>query len=293
MFQIYDGRESFYQWDLDRKLIVEDDNIDYIHFSNNTNTNSLVCEVYEEDGKRLVNVPNILLQDNFRISVYAFDDKHTKHCDTFNVIKRSKPGDYVYTEEELKIWDNLENRIVALENSEGDDIDLSGYATEEYVNNAIANIELPSASHEEWELVNDITTTEEVAVITISTDKNGNPFNCKKIKALLTHPAGITNPSFYFSITNNIWQGNLANNLLDNNCVGYVYMEAELITNDMVRLGFAYQPNSTFFWQDRENGWLLNKLSNPMDSIQYFTVALNGGETNFPAGINIKIWRLK
>lgn len=139
MFQIYDGRESFYQWDLDRKLIVEDDNIDCIHFSNNRNTNSLVCEVYEEDGKRLVNVPNILLQDNFRISVYAFDDKHTKHCDTFNVIKRSKPEDYVYTEEELKVWDNLENRIVALE--EGN-IDLSAYATKAEIKTALDTFEM-------------------------------------------------------------------------------------------------------------------------------------------------------
>ena len=32
MFKIYDGREQFYQWDLDRKLIVEDAAITEVHF---------------------------------------------------------------------------------------------------------------------------------------------------------------------------------------------------------------------------------------------------------------------
>lgn len=132
MFRIYDGRDCFYQWDLDRKLIVEDESITNIHFCNKTGDCSLVVEVYEEDGLRLANVPNILLQDNFRISVYAFDKNYTKHCDVFKVIKRSKPEDYVYTEEEIKVWNELENRIVALE--EGNiDIDLSAYATKDEI----------------------------------------------------------------------------------------------------------------------------------------------------------------
>lgn len=117
MFKIYDGRESFFQWDLDRKLIVYDESIKEVHFCNRTEECSLVCETYLESGLTLVDVPNVLLQDNWRINVYAYDGKYTKHCTKFDVLTRSKPADYVYTETECKQWDALENRMEALENS--------------------------------------------------------------------------------------------------------------------------------------------------------------------------------
>lgn len=157
MFIIYDGREQFYQWDLDRKLIVEDNSINQVHFCNRTDDCSLICEVYDLDGKRVVNVPNILLQENWRINVYAYDTNYTKHCKVFDVIKRSKPADYVYTETEVKNYDDLAERLDQIEKNgisdeavesaiekylEENDIrvDLTGYATEKYVDNAIAAI---------------------------------------------------------------------------------------------------------------------------------------------------------
>jgi hypothetical protein len=101
MFKIYDGRKEFYQWDLDRKLIVNDKTINQVHFCNRTDDCSLVCEVYELDGQRVVNVPNVLLQTDWRINAYGYDSKYTKHSACFNVVKRSKPVDYIYTETEL------------------------------------------------------------------------------------------------------------------------------------------------------------------------------------------------
>lgn len=147
MFQILDGREHFYQWDIDRKIIVLDDDITEVHFCNRTDDCSLVCEVYSIDGVRLVNVPNILLQNDWRINVYAYDKNYTKHSECFKVVKRSKPTDYVYTETEIKRYDNLEARLSALEENgvpiaPGGSVDLTGYATEEYVDNAISTIEL-------------------------------------------------------------------------------------------------------------------------------------------------------
>ena len=35
MFKIQDGRKSFTQWDLNRKIIVEDDSITQVHFTTN------------------------------------------------------------------------------------------------------------------------------------------------------------------------------------------------------------------------------------------------------------------
>lgn len=133
MFKIYDGRNHFYQWDLDRKLIVYDDSITEVHFCNKTDECSIVCEVYTEGSLRLVNVPNILLQDNWRLNVYAYDGTYTKQSKQFDVKSRSKPADYVYTETEVKEWETLEQRITSLENGGIPDIPLEGLATVEYV----------------------------------------------------------------------------------------------------------------------------------------------------------------
>ena len=157
MFKIYDGREQFYQWDIDRKLIVDDATIAQVHFCNRTDDCSLVCKTYKENGLVLVNVPNVLLQDNWRINVYAYDGKYTKHSDRFEVIPRSKPDDYVYTETEILRWERLESRIDEIEENgvsgemiqntvdkylKDNPIDLEGYATEKYVDEAIERIDV-------------------------------------------------------------------------------------------------------------------------------------------------------
>lgn len=169
MFKIYDGRTDFYQWDIDRKLIIEDSSINQVHFCNRTDSCSLVCEVYEENGQRLVNVPNVLLQTDWRINVYGYDKNYTKHCAVFDVVKRSKPADYVYTETEVKTYTELEERIDKIEeNGVSDekigeavekyldenniqvDVDLTDYYTKTETDNAIeqavAAIEIPSTA---------------------------------------------------------------------------------------------------------------------------------------------------
>ena len=153
MFKIYDGRNHFYQWDLDRKLIVEDAEITQVHFCNRTDDCSLVVESYEQDGLTLVNVPNILLQQDWRINVYAYDKNYTKFSKQFDVVRRSKPESYVYTETEVLNYNVLLERMEGIEGNIGQavqeyleendiQVDLTGYATETYVDEAIAAIEL-------------------------------------------------------------------------------------------------------------------------------------------------------
>lgn len=101
MFKIENGRETFYQWDSEQRLIVNDDTIKEVHFCNRTDSCSLPCEVYKEDGVNLVNVPNILLQNDWDINVYGYDTNYTKYAARFKVNSRTKPADYVYTETEL------------------------------------------------------------------------------------------------------------------------------------------------------------------------------------------------
>jgi hypothetical protein len=130
LFKIYDGRDKFYQWDKDRKLIVEDKSISQVHFCNRTDDCALKCETYELDGLWVVNVPNILLQDDWRIRVYAYDGAATLHEARFDVVARSKPEDYVYTEDELKTWEDLSNRVTEIEENG---------ISDEAVENAIGN----------------------------------------------------------------------------------------------------------------------------------------------------------
>lgn len=111
MFKILDGREHFYQWDLNQKIVVNDASIKEVHFCNKTDDCALVVEVKEG----LAEVPNILLQDNYRIRVYAYTGEYTKVEGCFKITPRSKPADYVYTETEIKSLDALEKRMDALE----------------------------------------------------------------------------------------------------------------------------------------------------------------------------------
>jgi hypothetical protein len=118
VFEILGGRKSFFQWDLNQKLIVFDDSITEVHFCNKSDDCALVCEVvnYENDLS-VVAVPNILLQACRDIRVYGVAEDHTEHYARFEVISRSKPADYVYTETECKTFDLLEQRMQELEDS--------------------------------------------------------------------------------------------------------------------------------------------------------------------------------
>lgn len=111
MFTIYDGRDSFYQWDLDRKLIVNDSTIKQVHFCNKTDDCSLVVDTYTEEGLTLANVPNILLQTDWKIRVYGYTGNYTKHEACFKVNARTKPTDYVYTETEVINWEKMQDNI--------------------------------------------------------------------------------------------------------------------------------------------------------------------------------------
>lgn len=180
MFSIYDGRAQFYQWDIDRRLIVDDKSISEVHFCNRTDECSLVCEVYDLDGKRVVNVPNVILQQDWRINVYAYDENYTKHCEVFDVVRRSKPADYIYTETEVKNYDDLVERIAQIEENGISDeavesaiekyldendirVDLTGYATEKYVDDAIAAI--PEVDLSDYAKKNEIPSTSGLATV--------------------------------------------------------------------------------------------------------------------------------
>ena len=136
----------------------------------------LIC--YEENGIRFANVPNVLLQETYDLYVYAYDKNFTKYQYRFKIIPRIKPSDYVYTETEIYSYRKLEKRIDDIEAKGISDeqlqrnldsyfeknpievptVDLTGYATAEYVNNAVNNIEIPTVDLSDYAKKTDIPT---------------------------------------------------------------------------------------------------------------------------------------
>lgn len=185
MFKIRDGREYFYQWDINREILVSDPTVKEVHFCNRTDDCSLVVEVKEvelfADNKlikveRYAEVPNILLQDNWKIRVYAYcSDNYTKVEQVFNVKSRTKPADYVYTETEVLTYHQLEKRLDDIEANgisdeqiekavtnylnenpiEIPEVNLDGYATEDYVNQEINKIDIPTVPTNVSDFTND------------------------------------------------------------------------------------------------------------------------------------------
>lgn len=127
LLKINGPKRYFWQWDLDRQLIVGDEVCGEVHFCNGTDDCAPVCEVHQQDGQRLVDVPNILLQTAKPLTAYLYlkgsDGCLTRHQQTFQVVARTKPADYVYTETEVKSWAALDERIKALEENGKDALD--------------------------------------------------------------------------------------------------------------------------------------------------------------------------
>ena len=111
MFKLEDGRGELFQWDLDRRVILDDKSVNEVHFCNRTDNCSLVTPVFEEGGKRMAEIPNILLQQDLPIKVYAYDRYYTKQAITYKVNTRTKPADYAYTETEVVTWQKVQDQV--------------------------------------------------------------------------------------------------------------------------------------------------------------------------------------
>ena len=116
MFKILDGRDELFQWDINRQIIVSDASIDAVHFSNRTDNSALVVEVKEENGLRVADIPNILLQESWDINVYGYcNGYYTKQAARIKVNPRTKPESYVYTETEVLNYNTVMEKIDAIE----------------------------------------------------------------------------------------------------------------------------------------------------------------------------------
>lgn len=115
IFKLQDGTK-FYQWDVKRKLIVTDDRIDQVHFTNSTLEQAIVVPVYEVEGIRMADVPSTLLKVGCNITAYAFiyqeDKEYTLLHEVIGVTPRKQPDDYIPEDEEMR-WATLQEEVLA------------------------------------------------------------------------------------------------------------------------------------------------------------------------------------
>jgi hypothetical protein len=119
IFKIYDGRTNFWQWDTGQKLIVLDDSVTEVHFSNRNMEHSKKRVVYKDkDGVRVVNIPDMLLQLPKNLVAYAYasdgnGSSRTVKSVKFAVVQRPIPVDYVCGQDDM--IDDITRRLELLE----------------------------------------------------------------------------------------------------------------------------------------------------------------------------------
>ena len=120
IFKIYDGRTNFWQWDTKQKLIVLDERITEVRFSNRNMEHSKRRIVYtDNNGMRICNVPDILLQLPKNLIAYACVKGSDGSCSTVKAVKfavnrQPIPTDYIC--EQDAVVEDILTRIELLEN---------------------------------------------------------------------------------------------------------------------------------------------------------------------------------
>lgn len=149
MFTLKKDIPQLYQWDSNVKLIVEDDRINQVQFSQRFSRTAVCVKV--ENGECFV--PNELLQSYCDIFAYACivdnDGQVCEFSEMFTVFARPKPDNYIYTPTEIitfkRIEDELNKKIEALAKEIEDDMKTAARTspqelTEEEKSQALSNI---------------------------------------------------------------------------------------------------------------------------------------------------------
>lgn len=121
------GETSFWQWDTGRKVVIigDEDICGEAHFCTGGGDPFPVA-VRTEDGQRVVDVPDEVLQTAKPFTVYLYHKTDrggaTRYSQRFTIYPRTKPADYIYTPSEKLTWEQLNERIRKLEESGGVDV---------------------------------------------------------------------------------------------------------------------------------------------------------------------------
>lgn len=218
------GKPYFYQWDTGQLLIVEDaPNCRQVHFGYRDGSEARVCDIREEEGMRVVDIPNELLQKDRTFFAYLIndeDDETQMRPQSFLVLLRPKPDDYVYTQTEVQTYEALEERITALEENGGSGggtvktvngvvpdengnveivipdteadipatlpnpnaLTFTGAVEATYDGSEAVSVEIPSGGGlGSWRLLKSITVAENIKAVEFDTDNGGNSFEVTEL----------------------------------------------------------------------------------------------------------------
>ena len=106
-----DGRGDLYQWDTGRTLTVDDATVTQVHFQNRAYGRTIDVDV----NNSVAIIPDEILQKPGDLRVYAFsgtaESGFTKVERVFNIVRRNKPNDYMFTPTEQKSLEGLQKQI--------------------------------------------------------------------------------------------------------------------------------------------------------------------------------------
>ena len=104
MITIANGKNEFFQWDLDRTMEINDNSVTSVHYKKFSGSELYECDVKQDNGKFYADIPNILFTTTEKFTAYLYcNNTYTKQSMSFSIIPRPKPIDYVYTETEARI----------------------------------------------------------------------------------------------------------------------------------------------------------------------------------------------
>ena len=124
IFKIYDGRTNFWQWDRNQKLIVLNESVNEVRFSNRNMSHSIKKDVYAKDGLRVCNIPDDLLKLPINLVADAYIDGAIAKSVKFAVIKRPMPSDYIFDQgEEIEDkFAKIDIKLDAMNDNKADNI---------------------------------------------------------------------------------------------------------------------------------------------------------------------------
>jgi hypothetical protein len=106
--ELSNGLDHFFQWDKGQKVKIPD-GAPTVHFKwGNVAVPFDVVDGWVEIAPELTQKPRDIL-------LWTYKDDHTMDAARIPVERRPKPSDYVYTPTEVKTWEQLDERIKALE----------------------------------------------------------------------------------------------------------------------------------------------------------------------------------
>lgn len=101
-------QDKIYQWSLDVPVYVDTDEV--VQFAQVGSSETMNVETEPQGEVYTCNIPNVLLQEAKDIFIY-----HGNESERVSIIYRAKPDDYVYTETEVKDYDDLAAQLSSLQ----------------------------------------------------------------------------------------------------------------------------------------------------------------------------------